>query len=113
MVIRPFAKIINVINLFIQYIRKHNRRKNVFASIILRFLSQNNINNVDSDYNGDKSIFETLYWKTNSFRKFFFNLIINLNETLLLFEFLNGYFYNFKRIYIMAGKLDRNSWDKR
>jgi hypothetical protein len=51
--------------------------------------------------------------KPNSFRKFPNHLIINLNETPLPFEFLNGYFYNFKNAKIMANKSERNKWNKR
>jgi hypothetical protein len=40
-------------------------------------------------------------------------LIINLGEAPLPFEFLNGYSYDFKGARIIAGKSDRNSWDKR
>jgi hypothetical protein len=52
-------------------------------------------------------------WKTNFLRRFPLNLIINLNETPLPFEFLSGYSYDFKDARIIAGKSDRNGWDKR
>jgi hypothetical protein len=50
----------------------------------------------------------TLYWKKNSLRKFPLNLIINLDETLLPFEFLNGYSYDFKEMHTVAGKSERS-----
>jgi hypothetical protein len=41
------------------------------------------------------------------------NLIVNLDETPLPFEFLNGYTYDFKGVRTVAGKSDRSGWDKR
>jgi hypothetical protein len=52
-------------------------------------------------------------WKTDSFRIFPFNLIINLDEISLPFEFLSGYSYDFKDARTVAGKSDRCGWDKR
>jgi hypothetical protein len=46
-------------------------------------------------------------------RRFPLNLIINLDETPLPFEFLNGYSYDFRGARTIAGKSDRNSWNKR
>jgi hypothetical protein len=40
-------------------------------------------------------------------------LILNVDETPLLFEFLSGYTYNWKGVTTVAGKSDRNSWNKR
>jgi hypothetical protein len=40
-------------------------------------------------------------------------LIINLDETPLPFEFLSGYFYDFRGARTIAGKSDRSGWDKR
>jgi hypothetical protein len=49
----------------------------------------------------------------NSLRRFPLDLIINLDETPLPFEFLSGYSYDFKGARIIAGKSDRNGWNKR
>jgi hypothetical protein len=51
--------------------------------------------------------------KPNSLRKFPNHLIINLDETPLSFEFLNGYSYDFKGAKIVAGRSERSGWDKR
>jgi hypothetical protein len=51
--------------------------------------------------------------KKSSLRRFSTNLIINLNETPLLFEFLSGYSYDFKGATTVAGKSERSGWDKR
>jgi hypothetical protein len=59
---------------------------------------------------GDES---TPYWKKNSLRKFPLNLIINLDEIPLPFEFLSGYTYDFKGVNTVAGKSERSGWDKR
>jgi hypothetical protein len=48
-----------------------------------------------------------------SLRKFPNHLIINLDETPLPFEFLNGYSYNFKGAKTVAGRSERSRWDKR
>jgi hypothetical protein len=45
--------------------------------------------------------------------KFSNHLIINLDETPLPFEFLNGYSYDFKVAKTVAGKFERSGWDKR
>jgi hypothetical protein len=52
-------------------------------------------------------------WKINSLRRFPLDLIINLDETPLPFEFLSDYSYDFKDARTIAGKSDRNGWDKR
>jgi hypothetical protein len=51
--------------------------------------------------------------KPHSLRKFPNYLIINLDETPLPFEFLNGYSYNFKGVKTVAGKSERSGWKKR
>jgi hypothetical protein len=51
--------------------------------------------------------------KKTSLRRFPSKLIINLNETPLPFEFLSGYTYNWKKVTTIAGRSDRNSWNKR
>jgi hypothetical protein len=40
-------------------------------------------------------------------------LILNIDETLLHFEFLSGYTYDWKGVTTLAGKPDRSGWDKR
>jgi hypothetical protein len=52
-------------------------------------------------------------WKTDFLRRFPLNLIINLDETPLPFEFLTVYSYDFKGAHTIAGKSDRNGWNKR
>jgi hypothetical protein len=94
---KPTKEIVKITNAFIQYIRKRSRRKNAYQTTALR----------------SSPPFDFCNWKTDSFRKSPLNLIINLNETLLLFEFLNGYSYDFKNARTMAGKSNRNGWDKR
>jgi hypothetical protein len=53
------------------------------------------------------------YDKPNSLGRFPNHLIINLNETPLPFEFLNGYSYDFKGATNVAGRSERSGWDKR
>ncbi|KAI1818975.1 DDE superfamily endonuclease-domain-containing protein [Xylaria intraflava] len=48
-----------------------------------------------------------------SFRKFPLSRIINLDETPMPFEFLNGYTYDHKGARSVEGKSDRSGWDKR
>jgi hypothetical protein len=91
----PSEETIGVTNNFIQYIRKHNRRDKDMA-VIMRSLPV-----------------EGLSMKRNFMRLFPNNLILNLDETPLPFEFLNGYSYNFKKVKTVAGKFDRSGWDKR
>jgi hypothetical protein len=88
-----------VTNSFIQFIRRNSRSKDVFASTALR----------SSPPDG-----ETIdYWKQSSLRRFHTNLIINLDETPLPFEFLSGYSYDFKNALTMAGKFECSGWNKR
>jgi hypothetical protein len=88
-----------VTNSFIQFIRRNSRSKDVFASTALR----------SSPPDG-----ETIdYWKQSSLRRFPTNLIINLDETPPPFEFLSRYSYDFKGALTVAGKFERNGWDKR
>jgi hypothetical protein len=51
--------------------------------------------------------------KKLSFRRYPPKLIFNVDKTPLPFEFLSGYTYDWKGVTIVAGKSDRNSWDKR
>jgi hypothetical protein len=98
------AEMVHVTNSFIQFIRKHNRRKHDYASMMLR--SSPPINHGGGGGGGgDES---TPCWKKNSLRKFPLNLIINLDETSLFFEFLSGYTYDFKGVNTVAGKSKRN-----
>jgi hypothetical protein len=53
------------------------------------------------------------FGKPHFLRKFPNYLIINLDETPLPFEFLNGYSYDFKRVKTVADKSKRSSWNKR
>lgn len=48
-----------------------------------------------------------------SFSKFSRYLIINMDETLMLFEFLTGYTYDFVGVKSVEGKSDRSGWGKR
>jgi hypothetical protein len=51
--------------------------------------------------------------KKTSLCRFPPNLIINLDETPLPFEFLSGYTYDWKGVTTVAGKSDGSGWDKR
>jgi hypothetical protein len=102
------AEVVHVTNSFIQFIRKHNRREDDYASMVLR--SSPPINHGGGGGGGDEF---TPYWKKNSLRKFLLNLIINLDETPLPFEFFSGYTYDFKGVNTVAGKSERSGWDKR
>jgi hypothetical protein len=51
--------------------------------------------------------------KPYSLRRFPTNLIINLDEIPLPFEFLNGYSYDFKGVHSVTGRSERSGWDKR
>jgi hypothetical protein len=86
-----------VTNAFIQYIRKRSRREDAYQTTILRFSPP----------------FDSYNWKTDSFQRFPLNLIINLDETPLPFEFLSGYSYDFKGARTRADKFERSGWDKR
>jgi hypothetical protein len=57
--------------------------------------------------------FSSPFGKLDFLRRFPNHLIINLNETPFPFEFLNGYSYDFKDATIVAGRFERNRWDKR
>jgi hypothetical protein len=90
---KPPEEVMKVLNCFIQYIRRNNRREDDWAAVILR----------SSPPAG----------KPNSLGRFPNHLIINLDETPLPFEFLNGYSYDFKRATTVAGRSERSGWDKR
>jgi hypothetical protein len=51
--------------------------------------------------------------KETSLRRFPPKLIINLNETPCPSNSFNVYTYNWKRVTIVAGRFDRNGWNKR
>jgi hypothetical protein len=40
-------------------------------------------------------------------------MVLNLDETPILFEFLDGYIYNNRGNKTVVGKTERNSWTKR
>jgi hypothetical protein len=88
-----------VTNNFFQFIRRNSRREGVFASTALR----------SSPPDGEAID----YWKQSFLRRFPTNLIINLDETPLPFEFLSGYSYDFKGASTVADKSERSGWDKR
>jgi hypothetical protein len=90
---RPPEEVVKVINCFIQYIRRNNRREDNCAATILRSSPP--------------------FGKPYFLRKFPNYLIINLDETPLSVEFLNGYSYDFKGVKTVAGKSERSGWDKR
>jgi hypothetical protein len=51
--------------------------------------------------------------KKLSLRRYSPKLILNVDEIPLPFEFLSGYTYDWKEVTTVAGKSDRNGWDKR
>jgi hypothetical protein len=94
---KPPEELVKVTNAFIQYIRKRSRREDAYQTTVLR----------------SSPPFDSHNWKTDSLRRFPLNLIINLDGTPLLFEFLASYSYDFKGARTVAGKSDRSGWDKR
>jgi hypothetical protein len=94
------AEMVDVADCFIQYIRRNNRRKDDPTAMLLR----------SSPFGGGE---ENVSTKQTSMRRFPNNLVINLDETPLPFEFLNGYSYDFKGAITVAGKSERSGWDKR
>jgi hypothetical protein len=50
--------------------------------------------------------------KKLSLRRYPSKLILNVDETPLPFEFLSGYTYDWKEVTTVAGKSDRNGWNK-
>jgi hypothetical protein len=104
---KPPEELVKVTNAFIQYIRKRSRREDVYQTIVLR-----------SSPPYDPQLSDTWgkpadNWKSDSLRRFPLNLIVNLDETPLPFEFLSGYSYDFKGVRTVAGKSERSGWDKR
>jgi hypothetical protein len=104
---KPPEEIVKVRNAFIQYIRKRSRREDAYQTTVLR-----------SSPPYDPRLPGTWgkpadNWKTDSLRRFPLNLIINLDETPLPFDFLSGYSYDFKGARTIAGRSDRSGWDKR
>jgi hypothetical protein len=93
MATKPPEEVVKVVNCFIQYIRRNNRREGNWAATMLRSSPP--------------------FGKPHSLRKYPNHLIINLDETPLPFEFLNGYSYDFKGVKTVAGKSERSGWDKR
>jgi hypothetical protein len=93
------TEVVDVANCFIQYIRRNNRREDDPMAMLLR----------SSPFGGE----EDVSTKQTSVRRFPSNLITNLDETPLHFEFLNGYSYDFKGATTAAGKSERSGWDKR
>jgi hypothetical protein len=94
---KPPEEVVKVTNAFIQYIRKRSRREDAYQTTVLR----------------SSPPFDFHNWKTDFLRRFPLNLIINLDETPLPFEFLTGYSYDFKGAHIIARKSDRSGWNKR
>jgi hypothetical protein len=106
MATKPPEEIAKVTNVFIQHIRKRFRRENAYQTTVLRSSPPYDFQLPDT---WGKSADN---WKMDFLRKFPLNLIINLDETPLPFEFLSGYLYNFKGARTVAGKSDRSGWDK-
>jgi hypothetical protein len=97
MATKPLEKVVKITNAFIQYIWKRSRREDAYQTTVLR----------------SSPPFDFYNWKTDFFQRFPLNLIINLDEISLPFEFLTCYSYNFKSAHTIAGKFDRSGWDKR
>jgi hypothetical protein len=93
------TEVVDVANCFIQYIRRNNRREDDLMAMLLR----------SSPFGGGEDVSP----KQTSMCRFPNNLIINLDETPLPFEFLNGYSYDFKGATTVAGKSERSGWYKR
>jgi hypothetical protein len=98
---------VKVTNAFIQYVRKRSRREDTYQTTVLRSSPPYDAQFPDSWSKPADN------WKTDSLRKFPLNSIMNLDETPLPFEFLSGCSYNFKGARTVAGRSDRNGWDKR
>jgi hypothetical protein len=93
MATKSLEEVVKMINCFIQYIRRNNRREDSWAATMLRSSPP--------------------FGKLHFLRKFPNYLIINLDETPFSFELLNGYLYDFKGVKTVAGKSERSSWNKR
>jgi hypothetical protein len=83
-------EVISTVNEFIQFIRRNNRQESFAATILQSSPS-----------------------KTQSFQRYPTRLIVNLDETPLPFEFLNGYTYEVQGKKTIAGKSERSGWGKR
>jgi hypothetical protein len=84
-------ELVGTVNEFIQFIRRNSRRESSFSATFLQSSPS----------------------KPCSLRRFPTRLIINLDETPLPFEFLEGYTYNIRGTKTIAGKSKRNGWGKR
>jgi hypothetical protein len=104
---KPPSEVVRTVNSFIQFVRKHSRRqrKGSYYATVLR----------SSPPTANEAADEPTYVtpKKTSLRRFPPKLIVNLNETPLPFEFLSGYTYDWKKVTTVAGKSNRNGWNKR
>jgi hypothetical protein len=91
-------------NSFIQFVRKHNRRQGSFQATMLRSSPLIATGLADGPLLPPKKL---------SLRRYPPKLILNVDETPLPFEFLSGYTYNWKGVTTVAGKSNRNGWNKR
>ncbi|KAI0855431.1 DDE superfamily endonuclease-domain-containing protein [Xylaria cubensis] len=84
-------EIVHYTNAFLQYVRRNSRDDHCFQSTALMSDPVEGI----------------------SFRRFSNHLIVNMDETPLPFEFLDGYTYDHKGTKSVNGRSDRSGWGKR
>ncbi|KAI0184938.1 DDE superfamily endonuclease-domain-containing protein [Xylaria flabelliformis] len=84
-------EIVHYTNAFLQYVRRNSRNDHCFQSTALMSDPVEGI----------------------SFARFPPHLIVNMDETPLLFEFLDGYTYDYKGTKSVNGRSDRSGWGKR
>jgi hypothetical protein len=89
--------VVKTVNYFIQFVRKHShhQKKGSYYATVLRFSPP--IANPPANSPAKEAADEPVYLfipKKTSLRRFPPKLIVNLDETLLPFEFLSDYTYN-------------------
>jgi hypothetical protein len=114
---KPPSEIIRTVNSFIQFTRKNSRRREegLYHATTLRSsppTAQPPANGLTAYETTEEPTYLFTPKKT-SLRRFPPNLIVNLDETPLPFQFLSGYTYNWKGVTTVAGKSDRSGWNKR
>jgi hypothetical protein len=82
---------VGTVNEFIQFIKRNSRRESTFPATVVQ-----------------SSLSKPCFLK-----RFLTRLIINLDETPLPFEFLEGYTYDIRGTKTIAGKSERTGWGKK
>jgi hypothetical protein len=107
------AQMTKIVNGFIQFVRKHNRRQREESYYATVLRSSPPTANADSPTNEAADEPTYVSPKKTSLRRFPPKLILNVDEIPLPFEFLSGYTYDWKKVTTVAGKSNRSNWNKR